>query len=782
MAHREIWSTIAASVAFSSNGDAEGLRKHPRSRVVSTQITHIGQWEVLNTLGQGDFAIVYKVRFQDVEFALKLCVADNHFALERIALEESALQQLDHPYIPKLQSSGTYQDRPYLVMSLGHGVTLKSEIERIASVGAVYGDIVAMQILERLLRAVAHVHERGLVHRDIKDANVMATATGDRLTLIDFGFCKPIGLSELRSPDSFWRVGAARYSPPSKLDNPARALPTHDVFAAGVIGYQLLTGDYPWSAPVDQGRHELHELQLNTAPVPVIERNSHIAPAVSGIISRLIQINDNDRPTAADALREVQEFIDTAKSLGQRLIRGKRREPYRNVTRDPIYGDVWLTDYERQVLDTKEMQRLRSVRQLGLTNRVYDSAEHSRFAHSVGCVARVEQILRTMEDQEGSRIDDELRLTARLYALTHDVTHIPFGHTLEDEFNFFPPHDDNPQRLERIVHSPQSELGNALRANELGLAVLKLLDPDPATRPPGAVADLVSGVTGADVLDYIDRDAHFCGLDHRIDSAIFRQFRLQYIPRSGDRRLVSLVGGKYGVRVDREFAIESILEARYAMFLKVYADPTKIAASALLAKGLTEAIFPASGGRGQIREEHLEELGMGDDVLLDRMRQSKKDVVSWAANQILRRRLPTGVYRAELLTKAHREARHYEDQRNELRDAGLFDPRQRAGLEMELARSAKLDPRQIMVYCPPKAPGYQRVEHWVASASNASPTRQPPDAGAEIKSRHLGLWEVWVFVADVDDADRRAAVADIAQDRFGFPNLIGVDRRQGRLF
>jgi len=135
-----------------------------------------------------------------------------------------------------------------------------------------------------------------------------------------------------------------------------------------------------------------------------------------------------------------------------------------------------------------------------------------------------------------------------------------------------------------------------------------------------------------------------------------------------------------------------------------------------------------------------------------------------------------------LLGKAYREARHYEDQRNDLRERGLFDPRQRAALEADLARSARLDPRQVMVYCPSKAPGYQRVEHWVASASNASPTRQPPDAGAEIKGRHLGLWELWVFVADVDDSNRRDMVADMAQERFGFPNLIGVDRRQGRLF
>ncbi len=742
----------------------------------------IDQWRISDVLGRGDFATVYKVRRNHSTFALKLCPTDNPAAFERMEVEESALRQFDHKSIPKFVDKGSYRGRPYLVMSLALGRPVKAELEHLAETGAVYGDVAAFRLLALLLAAVIHVHDHGLVHRDIKDANIIATQDGEELSLIDFGFCKPAGMSELRSPDSFWRVGAARYSPPSKLDKPALANPSHDVFAVGVIGYQLLTCEYPWSAPDGQGREVLQELQLSTAPVPVIERNSHVAPLASQVISRLLQISDNDRPTAADALREVEDFLRIARAQGPGLARGKRRAPYPNVNRDPIYGDIWLTDYEREVLDTKEMQRLRSVRQLGLTNRVYDSAEHSRFSHSVGCVARVEQILRTIEDQDGSRIDDDLRLTARMYALTHDVTHIPFGHTLEDEFNFFPSHDINSGRLERIVFAPLSEIGKVLQSNEIGRAVLKLLDPDPASRPLGAVADLVAGVTGADVLDYIDRDAFFCGLDHRIDSAIFRQFRLHFTPRSGDRRLISLVGGRYGIRIDREFAIESILEARYALFLKVYADPTKIAASALLAKGLTEAIFPASGGRGQLREETLEALGMGDDVLLDRMSQSRKDVVRWAADQILRRNLPVGIYRAELLGKAHREARHYEDQRNELRERGLFDPRRRAALEAELAHAAKLDARQVMVYCPQKAPGYQRVDHWVASASNASPTRQPPDAGAEIKSRHLGLWELWVFVAGVSDASRRDVLADIAQERFGFANLIGVDRRQGRLF
>jgi HD superfamily phosphohydrolase len=441
-----------------------------------------------------------------------------------------------------------------------------------------------------------------------------------------------------------------------------------------------------------------------------------------------------------------------------------------------------MTNYERVILDTREMQRLRFIKQLGLTNMVYDSAEHSRLSHSVGCVARVEQILRTIEDHEGIKVDDELRLTARLYALTHDVTHIAFGHTLEDEFGFFPKHDNNGPRTERLIFRDSSELGQALRGHEIGRTVMKLFDPDASSAHTGAVIDLVSGLTGADVLDYIDRDAYFCGLAHRVDSAIFRQFRLQPLPRTDGRRLISKLWDQYGVRLDREFAVENVLEQRYAMFLKVYAHRTKIAASALLAKGLAEAMYPSKTTRPLFREENLEELGVGDTVVLDRMRQSRKAAVKLAADQLVRRKLPTGVYRAVLLDKEARTEHEYLDRWHRLEVAGLFDPRTRASTEAEIAREAKLDASQVMVYCPSVAPGYKRVEHWVLSARDASPIREEYRFGLQVAKRHLGLWELWVFVSHGVEDRAKGIVMDHAQGKFGFPNMIDTDRRQGKLW
>jgi HD superfamily phosphohydrolase/tRNA A-37 threonylcarbamoyl transferase component Bud32 len=745
----------------------------------------IAHWTVVEELGRGDFGTVYKVRVGDSEYALKLCAANNPASVERMGLEAAALGRLAHPNIPQLVDRGTYEGRPYLVMSFARGQTLKDTIIENQTVGRLFGDIEAMSLIAAILRAVAHIHEQGFVHRDVKDANVIATPLCDSVTLIDFGFCKEAGHSATRTSDSFWRVGAARFSPPAKLTNPALAVPSHDVFAVGAIGYRMLTGDYPWSVSEHAGGvRALRDSQLGHPLIPVIDRNSHVAPRASALISKLLEVRDERRPSAEEALSEVERFLEEARTDAGRLMRGKGRPTYPHTSRDPLYGDIRLTEYEYRALNTVEMQRLRFIRQLGLTNRVYVGADHSRFSHSIGSLARVEQILRTIEDQEGIRIDEHIRSTARLYGLTHDVTHIPFGHTLEDEFNLFTRHDMNTGRAQRLVFDPGSELGSLFNQTEEGRFVRNLFDLESSVRQSGIVVDLVSGLTGADVLDYLDRDAFFCGLDHRIDSAIFRQFRLYPIPRRTDRRLVSVIGGKYGLRVDRELAVESLLEARYAMFLKVYAHPAKLAASSLLAKGITRAVQPLPGGAepdpDQISEPYLERLGVGDDVLLHRMSESEDDLVRWAADAIQHRRVPTAVYRARLLDKDSLSEGHCDDRQVQLRDDGLFDPSRRAEIEAEIAREARLDARQVMVYCPAKAPGYQRVEHWVASARDASPTRQPPLA--DVARRHLALWELWLFVADVTDEERRGAVADIAQDRFGFQNLVDLDRRQARLF
>src|SRR5207237_3803295 len=91
---------------------------------------------------------------------------------------------------------------------------------------------------------LTYMHDQGVYHRDVKDDNIIATDAGREVTLVDLGFCK--GLGQPSQVQTVWNAGAARYAPPEKLDHPADANPTHDVFAVGVVAYLLLTNQYPW--------------------------------------------------------------------------------------------------------------------------------------------------------------------------------------------------------------------------------------------------------------------------------------------------------------------------------------------------------------------------------------------------------------------------------------------------------------------------------------------------------------------------------------------------------
>ena len=143
------------------------------------------------------------------------------------------------------------------------------------------------------------------------------------------------------------------------------------------------------------------------------------------------------------------------------------RIPRDKVVRTVLYGDVLVSEWELKLIHTPIMQRLYDLKQLGFADRVYPDAIHSRFNHSLGCVEVTERILKSLGDFLPGRnrkasasnktklvpfpttLEADLEGSAdslRLAALLHDITHIPFGHTLEDEVCIFKDGHENPRR------------------------------------------------------------------------------------------------------------------------------------------------------------------------------------------------------------------------------------------------------------------------------------------------------------------------------------------------
>ena len=192
------------------------------------------------------------------------------------------------------------------------------------------------------------------------------------------------------------------------------------------------------------------------------------------------------------------------------------------------------------------MQRLRGIKQLGSADLVYPGARHTRFEHSIGTLHVAQQMIDAINRAAERSPRDNLAVGAeetrviRVAALVHDVTHIPFGHHVEDQAGLLHRHD-SPQRFEHML-GDGTGLGRTLR--ELGVArdVLAVLLPeDDGSRVPPYWRQINSDTICSDILDYLARDAYFTGLELGVDPRWSRTSRSnaerQPVHRSRDNLL-----------------------------------------------------------------------------------------------------------------------------------------------------------------------------------------------------------------------------------------------------
>jgi hypothetical protein len=144
----------------------------------------------------------------------------------------------------------------------------------------------------------------------------------------------------------------------------------------------------------------------------------------------------DDQPTLSPVVDSKDRAITppTLNSCMERLMR-----PHKTI-RDAVHGDIKVTELEIQLMDTSAFQRLHGIRQLGTTYMVYPSAKHTRFEHALGCLFMTQLMIDNINNNPYPevKINERDRFMLRIVALLHDLAHIPFGHTLENEGALFP--------------------------------------------------------------------------------------------------------------------------------------------------------------------------------------------------------------------------------------------------------------------------------------------------------------------------------------------------------
>jgi formylglycine-generating enzyme required for sulfatase activity/predicted Ser/Thr protein kinase len=271
------------------------------AQVDRSAMKKLGKYEILEEIGRGGFAVVYKARDPDLDRIVALKVLhpywteDPSFAT-RFHQEARAAANLRHPNIVTVYETGEAEGRLYIAMEYLPGRTLQDLLKAQGTLSLER----ALPVLEQLADALDCAHGQGVVHRDVKPSNVVVEETerGMQATLMDFGLVKVMaGSAALTSLGTL--LGSPEYMAPEQAD-PERAAdigPATDHYALGIVAYQMLTGrvPFPGNTPATLNAHEHKSVPRPRSLCPSLPR------AAERALLRMLAKSPDDRFVSANA-------------------------------------------------------------------------------------------------------------------------------------------------------------------------------------------------------------------------------------------------------------------------------------------------------------------------------------------------------------------------------------------------------------------------------------------------------------------------------------------------
>lgn len=282
----------------------------------------IGPFTVEKELGNGAMGTVYRARYTKTGqlVAIKVVLPGLHTnagVVARFEREVSILKQFGHPNIVKLYASGKFQGSPFYAMEYIDGEPLDKILERRGRLD--WREVVSLG--KQLCQALQHAHERGVVHRDLKPSNLMVMLDGT-LKLTDFGIAKDLDVTQLTATNS--TIGTASYMSPEQCQGAKNLTPKSDLYALGVVFYEMLTGQHPFQADTlmdmfmqhVQGKFERPSRHILDIPV-----------WLDKLVCQLLEKDPKDRPASAErvglALADVMQKGTTPVSPKTPTVRGE---------------------------------------------------------------------------------------------------------------------------------------------------------------------------------------------------------------------------------------------------------------------------------------------------------------------------------------------------------------------------------------------------------------------------------------------------------------------------
>jgi serine/threonine protein kinase/WD40 repeat protein len=312
----------------------------------------ISHYRLVSRLGRGGMGIVYRAVDTRLEREVALKFLPDHLvqdpaSLDRFRREARAASCINHPHICTVHDVGEQQGKPFLVMELLRGETLRERLAR--------GRIAFTELVEWCLQiadALEAAHNAGIIHRDIKPANIFVTDRG-QAKVLDFGLARSVAVRRTAAAGASDRSatsvdldtspgqirGTVLYMSPEQARGEELDRRT-DIFSLGIVMYEMATGKVPFSAATSA---LIFDAILNREPPSVLERDPSLPPELDRIVTKSLEKNRKFRyQSAADLIADLERLKrDTSSRVPAAA--GGRSRTIRSVARTPWFVGTMLT-------------------------------------------------------------------------------------------------------------------------------------------------------------------------------------------------------------------------------------------------------------------------------------------------------------------------------------------------------------------------------------------------------------------------------------------------------
>ena len=281
----------------------------------------LDQYELLDVIARSGMATIFRARDRENGHTVALKVPHLEFASDlvfhrRFQREEAIGQRLAHPTVIKVLHPRA-KSRLYLVMEYVEGELLRERLRREGRLPIA----TAVELGIKIADALVYLHGQGVVHRDLKPENIMLTADGG-VKLMDFGIALDATQGDLTWSGLSPSVGTPEYMAPEQV-RARHGDERTDIYSLGVILYEMLTGQLPWSG--DSAQQVMHA-KLEEYPTPPRELRPEIPPALEEVVLHALERRPERRPESALELREALAHLDSVviTNRAARLRRARR--------------------------------------------------------------------------------------------------------------------------------------------------------------------------------------------------------------------------------------------------------------------------------------------------------------------------------------------------------------------------------------------------------------------------------------------------------------------------